>query len=157
MAMPKVGDKAPGFNLVNEDGEMVALEDFKEQKNVVIFFYPRALTPGCTLQANSIRKYKRYYTERDTVVLGISPDPVARLEKFRDKYSLNFSLLSDEDAEVLKQYGVWGPKKFLGKEYEGVLRTSFIVGKDGRIKHVMEKVNTKTHHKEVLNFIKQNL
>ena len=104
---------------------------------------------ACGLR-DSLSKIKR----RNTVVLGVSPDPVARLPKFIDKYDLNFDLLSDEDHAVADKYGVWGMKKFMGREFMGLIRTTFIIGKDGRLKHVMEKVNTKKHHDDVFELLK---
>ena len=150
MSLPKVGNNAPPFKLKNQDGKDVALKDFKGKSNVVVYFYPKAMTPGCTVQACGIRDSAAKLKKADTVVLGISPDPVSRLGKFREKDKLNFDLLSDEDHSVAEKYGVWGLKKFMGREYMGVNRLSFIVGKDGKLKHIMEKVNTKTHHDDVL-------
>ena len=157
MGLPKVGNMAPAFSLKNEAGEKVSLKDFKGKKNVVLYFYPKAMTPGCTVQACGIRDTKKEFAKLDTVVLGVSPDPVNRLEKFIEKQKLNFSLLSDEDHAVADKYGSWGPKKFMGKEYDGILRQTFIIGKDGRLKHIMDKVKTKTHHDDVISYIKENL
>ncbi len=157
MALPKIGNLAPAFTLFNQDGEKVSLKDFRGQKNVVVYFYPKAMTPGCTVQACGIRDSLEQFDELDTVVLGISPDPVARLAKFREKQGLNFDLLSDEDHKIAEKYGVWGLKKFMGKEYMGVNRMTFIVGKDGRLAHIMEKVKTKTHHDDVLAYIREHL
>lgn len=150
MALPKVGNLAPAFSLKNQDGKTVQLKDFRDKKHVVLYCYPKALTPGCTVQACGIRDALQTFKRRNTVVLGLSPDPVARLPKFIDKYDLNFDLLSDEDHSVAEKYGVWGLKKFMGREFMGLIRTTFIIGKDGRLKHVMDKVNTKTHHDDVL-------
>lgn len=157
MAFPKVGNMAPAFTLVNQKGEKVSLKDFKGEKNVVLYFYPKAMTPGCTVQACGIRDTKKKFSSAKTVVLGVSPDAPERLVKFIDKEGLNFDLLSDPDHKTADKYGAWGPKKFMGKEYDGILRTTFIIGKDGRLKHVMDKVKTKTHHDDVLNWIKENL
>lgn len=157
MAFPKVGNLAPAFSLLDQDGNKVALKDFKGKQNVVLYFYPKAMTPGCTTQACGIRDSKAALKKLDTVVLGISPDPVARLGKFLEKQNLNFTLLSDEDHAVAEKYGCWGLKKFMGREFMGILRTTFIIGKDGRLKHVMAKVNTKTHHDDVVDWIKDNL
>ena len=150
MAFPKVGSMAPVFTLENQDGDKVSLRQFKGKKNVVLYFYPKAMTPGCTVQACGIRDSSKAFARADTVVLGISPDPVAKLKKFIDKQALNFDLLSDEDHAVTEKYGAWGLKKFMGREFMGVLRTTFIIGRDGRVKHVMGKVNTKSHHDDVL-------
>lgn len=157
MALPKIGNLAPAFSLLDQDNKKVSLKDFKGKKNVVIYFYPKAMTPGCTVQACGMRDAKKVYDKSDIVVLGISPDPVVRLGKFIEKQKLNFTLLSDEDHSVAEKYGSWGLKKFMGREFMGVLRQTFIVGKDGKLKHIMEKVNTKSHHDDVLNWIKENL
>ena len=154
MTLPKVGRVAPAFSLPNKKGETVKLKDFKGEKNVVLYFYPKAMTPGCTTQACGLRDAKAKFTRADTVILGISPDPSGRLQKFIDKEKLNFDLLADEDHSIAEKYGVWGLKKFMGKEYMGINRITFIIGKDGKIKHVMEKVKTKTHHDDVLEIIK---
>ena len=108
------------------------------------------MTPGCTVQACSVRDSRQIFEKRGVEVLGVSPDPVSKLQKFVEKESLNFTLLSDEDHAVANKYGAWGLKKFMGKEYMGILRTSFIIGRDGRLKHVMDKVKTKSHHDDVL-------
>ena len=144
MAFPKIGGAAPAFTLPDQDGKPVSLKQFKGKKTVVLYFYPKAMTPGCTVQACGIRDSKKSLAKLDTVVLGISPDPVAKLARFIDKEELNFTLLSDEDHAVAEKYGAWGLKKFMGRQFMGVLRTTFIIGKDGRLKHVMEKVNTKS-------------
>lgn len=160
MAFPKVGNMAPAFTLCDQNGDKVSLKDFKGSKNVVLYFYPKAKTPGCTVQACGIRDSRKAFDKADTVVLGVSPDPVAKLKKFeenpkKEEAPLNFTLLSDEDHAVADKYGAWGPKKFMGREYDGILRTTFIIGKDGRLKHVMEKVNTKTHNEDVLTLINE--
>lgn len=151
MAFPKIGNLAPAFSLKNQAGNTVALKDFRDQHNVVVYFYPKAMTPGCTTQACGLRDSQRELEKRDVVVLGISPDPVSRLAKFAERDGLNFSLLSDEDHAVADKYGAWGPKKFMGKEFDGILRTTFIVGKDGRLKAVMDSFKTKDHHGAVLD------
>ena len=157
MALPRLGNLAPAFTLVNQDDVKVSLKDFKGKKNVIVYFYPKASTPGCTVQACGIRDSEKALAKLDTVVLGISPDPVKRLQNFIDKQSLNFDLLSDEGHVIADKYGAWGPKKFMGREYDGILRSSFIVGKDGKLKHIMDKVKTKTHHDDVMDWIKGNL
>lgn len=155
MAFPKIGNMAPAFTLQDQDGNTVSLKDFKGKSNVVLYFYPKAMTPGCTVQACGIRDSKAALKKANTVVLGVSPDPVARLGKFIDKEGLNFTLLSDEDHTITEKYGCWGLKKFMGRESMGVLRTTFIIGKDGRLKDIMDKVKTKTHHDDVLGRIKE--
>lgn len=152
--LAKVGEKAPTFKLKNQDGETISLADFKTKKNVVLYFYPKALTPGCTTQACGIRDSVDEFEDVNTVVLGISADPVELIKKFQDKYSLNFHLLSDLDHKVAEAYGVWGEKSIFGKLVQGLRRITFIIGKDGLIKHVMGKVNTKSHHEDVLEIIK---
>lgn len=155
MAFPKIGNMAPAFTLLDQDGNKVSLKQFKGEKNVVLYFYPKAMTPGCTVQACGIRDSKKELAKLDTVVLGVSPDPVARLGRFIEKQDLNFTLLSDEDHAVTEKYGCWDLKKFMGREFMGVLRTTFIIGKDGRLKHVMDKVKTKTHHDDVMAVIRE--
>lgn len=150
MAHPKVGNLAPAFTLKDQDGKNVSLKDFKGKQNVVLYFYPKAMTPGCTVQACGIRDNKKEFEKRKTVVLGVSPDPVARLPRFIEKQDLNFTLLSDEDHKIADKYGVWGMKKFMGKEFMGLIRTTFIIGKDGKLLKVMDKFKTKTHHEDVL-------
>jgi peroxiredoxin Q/BCP len=157
MPLPKIGNLAPAFSLQNQQGDKVSLKDFKTKKNVVIYFYPKASTPGCTVQACGIRDSAAAFKKLNTVVLGISPDPIKRLQNFIDKQGLNFDLLSDEDHAIADKYGAWGPKKFMGKEYDGILRSTFIVGKDGKLKAIMDKVKTKSHHDDVIDWIKANL
>lgn len=148
-----VGDKAPDFSLEDQNGNKVSLRDFRG-KNVVIYFYPKAMTPGCTVQACELRNSEKELNSLDIVVLGISADPVKSLKKFEERDKLNFTLLSDPEKDVIKAYGSWGPKKFMGREFDGILRQSFLVNKEGKIVHIMHKVNTKTHHDEVLFFFK---
>ncbi len=155
MAFPKVGNLAPAFTLTDQNGDKVSLKQFRDTHNVVLYFYPKAMTPGCTVQACGIRDAQAELQQLDTVVLGVSPDPVARLGKFIEKQELNFTLLSDEDHAVAEKYGVWGLKKFMGRESMGILRSTFIIGKDGRLKHVMDKVKTKSHHDDVIGLIKE--
>lgn len=149
MSYPPIGQPAPDFELPDQNGDMVRLSSFKG-KNVVVYFYPKALTPGCTVQACGIRDSKDELNKRNTVVLGISPDAVKRLPKFIEKEGLNFTLLSDEEHTVAEKYGVWGMKKFMGKEFMGLIRTTFIIGKDGRLLGVMDKFKTKTHHEDLI-------
>ena len=155
MSLPKVGNVAPAFSLYNQDGKKISLKDFRGEKNVLVYFYPKAMTPGCTTQACGLRDQKSRLSRQKLVVLGISPDPVARLDKFRSKEKLNFDLLSDEDHKVADKYGVWGLKKFMGREFMGVKRMSFLIDMNGRLVDIMEKVNTKTHHEDVLALVKE--
>lgn len=146
----KAGDKAPSFSLQNQNGEQVNLTDFVG-KRVLVYFYPKASTPGCTVQAKGLRDSKDALHEKDVVVLGISPDPVKRLAKFSEKEGLNFDLLSDEDHSIADGFGVWGLKKFMGKEYDGIHRLSFLIDGNGIVETVFDKFKTKDHHEVVLN------
>lgn len=148
----KVGDKAPQFSLQNESDETVSLTDFAGKK-VLVYFYPKAMTPGCTIQAQGLRDIKAELDKHNVVVLGISPDAVKRLPKFIEKESLNFTLLSDEDHAVADSFGVWGLKKFMGKEYDGIHRLSFLIDESGVITHVINKFKTKEHHQVVLDLL----
>lgn len=155
MSFPKIGNMAPTFTLPDQDGKPVSLKDFRGKKNVLLYFYPKAMTPGCTVQACGIRDTAKAFAAADTVVLAVSPDPVARLRKFADKEELQFTLLGDPEKSVIEQYGCWALKKFMGRESMGVLRTSFIIGKDGRLKAIMDKVTTKSHHQDALSLISE--
>lgn len=150
MNLPKIGNKAPAFTLNNQSGEKVSLKDFAGEKNVVLYFYPKALTPGCTTQACGIRDTQKELAKRDTVVFGISPDPESKLQKFIDKHELNFDLLSDEDHAITEKFGVWALKKFMGKEFMGVVRTTFIIDKNSRLVAIMDKFKTGNHHEALL-------
>lgn len=149
LALPKVGDAAPAFTTVNQHGEEVSLAGLKGKK-VVLYFYPKAMTPGCTVQACGIRDSKAEFEQRNAVVFGISPDAPKRLVKFIEKENLNFDLLSDEDHSIADQYGVWALKQFMGKEFEGIHRVTFIIDEAGKLAHIVEKVKTKSHHDDVL-------
>ncbi|QYJ73718.1 thioredoxin-dependent thiol peroxidase [Shewanella sp. FJAT-52076] len=146
----KAGDKAPQFTLPNQNGEMISLAECLKNGPVLVYFYPKALTPGCTDQACGLRDSKPQLDAKGVTVFGISPDPVAKLKKFDEKHGLNFHLLSDEDHAVADAFGVWGEKKFMGKVYDGIHRLSFIVGTDGIISQDLTKFKTKTHHETVL-------
>ena len=146
------GDSAPKFTLEDANGEKVSLADFSGKK-VLVYFYPKANTPGCSIQAQGLRDIKSELDDKNVIVMGISPDPVKRLPKFVDKYDLNFTLLSDEDHAVADQFGVWGPKKFMGKEFDGIHRISFLVNEQGNIEHVFDKFKTKNHHEVVLEYL----
>lgn len=152
--MLQAGDKAPQFTLQDQNDESVSLSSF-EGKKVLVYFYPKAMTPGCTTQAQCLRDSKEALDEHNVIVLGISPDPVKRLPKFIEKENLNFTLLSDEDHAVAEEFGVWGPKKFMGKEYDGIHRTSFMIDEQGNIEHVFDKFKTKEHHDVVLRYLNQ--
>ncbi len=150
-----VGSTAPLFTLANEKNELVSLADYLQKKQVLVYFYPKAMTPGCTVQAKGLRDIKAQLDELNTLVFGISPDEVKRLDKFRQRDELNFSLLSDVDHKVAEAFGVWGLKKFMGKEYDGIHRLSFLINLDGKISHVFNKFKTKNHHETVLEVLNQ--
>ena len=147
--MLAAGDQAPDFTLPDQSGDPVTLSDLRGQ-TVVLYFYPRADTPGCTTQACGIRDHASDYDEIDARVIGISPDPVTAVGKFADKYDLGFTLLADEDHAVADAYGTWGEKSKYGKTYMGVQRATFIIDADGRIAKVFPKVSPKTHDDVVL-------
>ncbi|SKA51253.1 thioredoxin-dependent thiol peroxidase [Photobacterium toruni] len=148
------GMLAPAFTLLNQDNQPVSLNDFKGKK-VLAYFYPKAMTPGCTVQACGLRDSKADLDTHNVVVLGISIDPVKRLPKFIERDHLNFTLLSDEDHAVADQFGVWGEKKFMGKIYDGLHRISFLIDEHGKIEHVFDKFKTKDHHQVVLDYLNQ--
>jgi len=150
------GDKAPLFTLLNQENQEIALADYIGKKQILIYFYPKAMTPGCTVQAQGLRDIKSELEQYKTIVFGISPDETKRLAKFHQRDQLNFDLLSDVDHSVADAYGVWGLKKFMGREYDGIHRISFLIGLDGKISHVFNKFKTKEHHQVVLDWIKNN-
>lgn len=145
----KVGQAAPKFKLPDDEGNMVSLADFKRKK-VVLYFYPKDDTSGCTAEACSFRDGATAIKRKGAVVLGVSPDPVKSHGKFRDKYSLNFPLLSDEEKTVLKAYGVWQEKSMYGRKYFGVVRTTFVIDERGKIAKIFPKVKVTGHFEEVL-------
>ena len=134
----------------DQDGQVVRLKDLAGQK-VLVYFYPKAMTPGCTVQACGLRDSHKALKTKHVVVVGISPDPVNKLKKFVDKYDLNFRLLSDEDHAVAEKFGVWGPKKFMGREFDGIHRISFLLDEKGKVEHVFDDFKTKDHHQVVLD------
>lgn len=148
----QAGDPAPQFSLFDKDDNSVSLSQFNG-KRVLVYFYPKAMTPGCNIQAQGLRDSIEQLTSLNVVVLGISPDATKRLVKFTEKYQLNFSLLSDEDHSVADAFGVWGLKKFMGKEYDGIHRLSFLINEHGVIEHVFNKFKTKEHHQVVLDYL----
>ena len=149
----KLGNKAPLFTLKDQDDNKVSLKDYLGKKTLVLYFYPKAMTPGCTVQAQGIRDIESKLKKNKVVVFGISPDTPDKLKKFQEKYDLNFSLLSDPDHKVAEKYGVWGDKKFMGKSYKGILRTTFILTKEGKIFKIMDKVKTKSHHDDLFDYL----
>ena len=151
----QAGDKAPEFTLPDQNGDEVSLNSLKGKK-VLVYFYPKAMTPGCTVQAQGLRDIQGELKKQNVVVLGISPDAIKRLPKFIEKENLNFTLLSDEDHAVADAFGVWGLKKFMGKEYDGIHRISFLIDEKGTVEHVFNKFKTKEHHIVVLDYLSQN-
>ena len=146
------GDAAPLFSLPDQDGNPVSLESLKGKK-VLVYCYPKAMPPGCTVQAQGLRDIQNELQQNNVVVLGISPDAVKRLPKFIEKEQLNFTLLSDEDHTVADAFGVWGPKKFMGKEYDGIHRITFLIDEEGNVEQVFNKFKTKEHHLVILNYL----
>ncbi|QLB12728.1 peroxiredoxin Q/BCP [Bisgaardia hudsonensis] len=150
----KIGDLAPYFSLLNQHNEQISLQDFQGKK-VLVYFYPKALTPGCTTQACQLRDNKTKFDNLNIIILGISPDSPSKLTNFMQKKNLNFILLSDEDHNVAEQFGVWGEKKFMGKTYNGIHRISFLIDETGKIEYIFEKFKTKDHHQVVLDYLNQ--
>lgn len=146
------GELAPTLSCPDQDNKIVSISDFSGKK-VLVYFYPKAMTPGCTVQAQGLRDIKQQLDGLNVVVLGVSPDAVKRLPKFIDKESLNFTLLSDEDHALADAFGVWGLKKFMGKEYDGIHRTTFLIDETGKVAKVFNKFKTKDHHQVVLDYL----
>ena len=148
--MIKVGDKAPDFTLLDADNNSVSLSDFTGEK-VVLWFYPKASTPGWTVEGKGFRDEFQNYEDQNIQILGCSADPPAKQKKFADKQGFPYLLLSDESCDMLKAYGVWGKKKFLGREYMGLSRVTIIIDEKGLVENVYEKVSVKSHAKDILN------
>ena len=146
----KVGDQAPEFNLQNQNGEIISLGDLKGQ-HFILWFYPKASTPGWTVEGQGFRDELNKFIDLDIKIFGVSADSVKRQKNFHDKQKFNFSLLSDENHTMLESYGVWGLKKFMGREYMGISRVTYIVSESGLIEKVYDKVKTKTHAQDILN------
>jgi peroxiredoxin Q/BCP len=151
--MLKPGDKAKDFTLMSDKGELVSLSDFMGKSDIVLYFYPKDNTSGCTKEACSFRDNTDKIKTKDAVVLGISPDSVKSHLNFINKHNLNFTLLSDPKHEAAEIYGAWGEKKMYGKTYFGIIRSTFIIGKNGIIKHVFKKVKVAGHVEQVLNLL----
>ncbi|MGB1029162.1 thioredoxin-dependent thiol peroxidase [Pseudoalteromonas marina] len=149
----QAGDTAPAFSLQNQNDETITLSELLKEQQVLVYFYPKASTPGCTVQAENLRDQQAELAKFNTCVVGISPDPIKRLKNFETKKELNFDLLADEDHAIAEAFGVWGYKKFMGKEYDGIHRLTFLVDQDGKIKHLFDKFKTKDHHQVVLDYL----
>ncbi len=145
----KEGDKAPHFSGLNEKEETISLKDFKGQK-LILFFYPKDNTPGCTAEACNLRDNYAEMQKQGYALLGVSADSAKKHTNFIKKFDLPFSLLADTELETIKAYGVWGPKKFMGREYEGIHRTTFVIDEKGKITEVIAKVKTKAHAEQIL-------
>lgn len=150
MTTLKAGDQAPNFKAVDQDGKSHTLADYKGKK-LVVFFYPKASTPGCTAEACNLRDNWSTFQKEGYEILGVSADSQKRQTNFKNKYELPFPLLADEDKTVIEAFGVWGPKKFMGKEYEGIHRTTFVIDEEGKIQEVIQKVKTKAHAEQILS------
>jgi peroxiredoxin Q/BCP len=149
MTTLKAGDKAPNFEAKDQDGNIHSLKDY-DRKKLVVFFYPKASTPGCTAEACNLRDNWKTLQAQGYHILGVSADSQKRQQNFKNKYELPFPLLADEDKSVIEAFGVWGPKKFMGKEYDGIHRTTFIIDENGVLDEVITKVKTKTHAEQIL-------
>ena len=150
------GDKAKEFCGLSQDNKEICLKDYLGEKDVILYFYPKDNTPGCTKEACSFRDNIETIERKDTIVIGISPDSIESHQKFIAKHSLNFVLLSDTEHKIAEEYGVWIEKKMFGKTKFGIKRTTFIIGKNGIIKHIFKKVNTAIHAEEVLEILEKN-
>ena len=149
----EVGNDAPNFSLQNQNDETITLADLKGKK-VVIWCYPKANTPGWTIEGKGFRDEFQKFENENVVILGVSADPVKKQKSFCDKKGFQYDLLSDETHEMLEAYGVWGKKKFMGREYMGITRMTYIIDETGKIKHVIEKVKTMSHAQDILEIIK---
>jgi len=156
MPIPQEGNKAPDFNMPSSTGANIALKDLKD-KNVVMYFYPKDDTPGCTVEACGLRDSFKEIEKLNAVILGVSPDSVKSHSKFITKFQLPFTLLADEDKKCAKDYGVWVEKSMYGKKYMGVARTTFIIDKNGKIAKVFEKVKPEGHNTEIINSLKSTI
>ncbi|MGO2102430.1 thioredoxin-dependent thiol peroxidase [Psychroflexus halocasei] len=149
MTSLNVGDKAPNFSAEDQDGNTHQLKDFEGSK-LVVFFYPKASTPGCTAEACNLKDNWQTFEKQGFKILGVSADTKRRQQNFKKKYELPYPLIADEDKSVIDAFGVWGPKKFMGKEYEGIHRTTFIIDEKGIIIDIIKKVKTKAHAEQIL-------
>src|SRR5690625_3241679 len=151
----QVGEQAPDFELQNQDGEVVRLSDYRG-KRVVLYFYPKDMTPGCTTQACDFRDHYEKFVGLDAVILGVSPDPIERHQQFIEKHDLPFHLLADEDHEVANLYGVWQLKKMFGREFYGIVRSTFVIDQAGVLQKEFRNVRVKGHVNKVLTYVKEN-
>jgi thioredoxin-dependent peroxiredoxin len=147
--MLKIGDKAPDFRLKADDGRDVSLKDFPG-KRVLLYFYPKASTPGCTIEACEFRDLRPQFDKADVIVLGVSADAEKALSNFKTKQKLNFPLLSDPGHKMIESYGVWRMKKFMGRSFKGIVRSTFLIGSDGKIQQIWDNVRVKNHAAETL-------
>ncbi|NRD21497.1 thioredoxin-dependent thiol peroxidase [Winogradskyella eckloniae] len=146
----KVGDKAPNFSALDEQGNTISLSDYKGKK-LVVFFYPKASTPGCTAEACNLNDNFERFQSLGYDIIGVSADSAKRQSNFKTKYGFQYPLLADEDKAVIEAFGVWGPKKFMGKEYDGIHRTTFVIDENGVLTDVISKVKTKAHTEQILD------
>ncbi|MCK0179359.1 thioredoxin-dependent thiol peroxidase [Flavobacteriaceae bacterium S0862] len=149
MTSLKIGDKAPDFQAKDQDGNIISLSDYKGKK-LVLFFYPKASTPGCTVEACNLRDNYERFQSSGYEILGVSADSEKRQSNFRNKYDFPYPLLADEGKTVINAFGVWGPKKFMGREFDGIYRTTFVIDEHGVIEDVITKVKTKEHTSQIL-------
>ncbi|MBR9847340.1 MAG: thioredoxin-dependent thiol peroxidase, partial [Algicola sp.] len=145
----KAGDKAPNFSAKDEQGNTISLSDYKGKK-LVVFFYPKASTPGCTAEACNLNDNYERFQKQGYEILGVSADSAKKQSNFKNKYGFQYPLLADEDKAVIEAFGVWGPKKFMGREYDGIHRTTFVIDEKGVIEDVITKVKTKDHTAQIL-------
>ena len=145
----KIGDKVPNFTALDQDGNSISLSDYKG-KQLIVFFYPKASTPGCTVEACNLRDNYDLLQEKGFELLGVSADSQKRQSNFRNKHEFPFPLLADEDKVVINAFGVWGPKKFMGREYDGIHRMTFVINEKGIVDQVIKKVKTKLHTSQIL-------
>ena len=147
----KIGDKVPNFTVTDQDGNTITMQDYQDKK-VIVFFYPAASTPGCTAEACNLRDHYKDLQDKGYEIIGVSADTEKKQSNFRNKYEFPFPLLADTDKQVIEAFGVWGLKKFMGREYDGIHRKTFLVDK-GVVTHVIDKVKTKTHALQILEII----
>jgi peroxiredoxin Q/BCP len=151
----KTGDIAPPFTAYDQDGNKTSLNDFRGHK-VILYFYPKANTPGCTAESCNLRDHYDFFLKQGFKVIGISADAPQKQQNFKTKFELPFPLIADENKEVIKAYGVWGEKKMYGKVYEGIHRMTFVIDEEGKIQHIFKKVKTKTHAEQIIKELQLN-